>query len=364
MTKTQSILHNFLMISLGSLMVTTIGCGKKQADGQYCLGVEEDAECPSVDAVNDADMPYEPECSTIKYLEVTELSSQSDAPYLGYYGRDFGDTGDDEDGDTCCYTAIYREKLGAPDCVVGRPFVREEKNLVAELKEADHSSWKEGTQIDDVIEYGTAVEREFAGEFYLQVARYEHASVASFNRFALELIQFGAPPELLRLAQKAATDEIRHAQSSFSIANRLLKTKLQPGTLDINVEFHTNFRDFAAAILEEGAIQETIASLIAAEQLRVCKDAAISKYLQEVVLEEAEHAELAYASLRWCIEIGGEEIKDLIRERLEQEFVFSFSQFPVEAIEVLGLPSQDMVQATIDRGLRRVIIPSLRSLLE
>lgn len=239
--------------------------------------------------------------------------------------------------------------------------MREEEALVAELQENKDSSWKRNDQ--EILIYGTAGQREFAGEFYLQIARYEHASIASFHRFALELMQFGAPPELLQLAQKAATDEIRHAQSSFSIANRLLGTKFQPGRLDINVEFHQDLRSFAAAILEEGAIKETIAVLIAAEQLRVCKDATIAQYLQEVVSEESEHSELAYASLRWCIEVGGEEIKNLIRERLEQEFVFSLSQFPEEAIEALGLPSQAMVQATIERGLRGVIIPSLRSLL-
>lgn len=239
--------------------------------------------------------------------------------------------------------------------------MREKEGLVAAIVETGSGSWQRNAQ---EIKFGTDIEREFAGEFYLQIARYEHASIASFHRFAMELMQFGAPAELLEMAQKAATDEVRHAQSAFSIGNKLLGTSQQPGKLDINIAFHQELVSFASAILEEAAIQETLGVLIATEQLRVCKDETIAQYLREVVTEESEHSELAYASLRWCVEIGGEEIKTLIRERLEQPFTFSLSQFPEIGIDALGLPSQDAVKEAIDRGLRSVVIPSLRSLLD
>jgi hypothetical protein len=45
-----------------------------------------------------------------------------------------------------------------------------------------------------------------------QQALGEHASIASFNAFSLQLMVNGAPPSLLRAASKAADDEVRHAQ--------------------------------------------------------------------------------------------------------------------------------------------------------
>lgn len=181
---------------------------------------------------------------------------------------------------------------------------------------------------------------------------------------AKELMQLGAPPKLLELAQKAATDEIRHAQSAFSIANRLLRTSFQPAKLDINVPFHQDLKSFALAVLEEAAISETLGVLIASEQLRISEDEMIKQYLQEVMFEESEHSELAYETLRWCIEIGGEEIRELIQERLTQPFSYSLEQYPEEAIEELGILSKEMVKTTIEMGIFRVVIPSLRSLVD
>ena len=121
MTKTQTILQNFLMISLGSLMLSTIGC--KKEEGQYCMAIEEDAECPSVESINDSEMPYEPACSDIKYIKVTDLKSESDEPYCNSWETYYGDTGDNsEEGDTCYYTAVFREKLGEPQCSALKDF--------------------------------------------------------------------------------------------------------------------------------------------------------------------------------------------------------------------------------------------------
>lgn len=52
----------------------------------------------------------------------------------------------------------------------------------------------------------------------------EHASVASFNRFALNLMAFGAPPHLIRRSQQAALDETKHAELSYSLAALLNTT--------------------------------------------------------------------------------------------------------------------------------------------
>jgi len=343
------------MISLGGLMVS---CEPKKTDGLYCTGIEEEAECPTVTEINDSVMPLEEECSSVTYLEVTAFSSHSEDAYIDFGGPEYNDTG--MEGDTCCYTAVYREKVGGAECAIGRPFIQENQPVVASLNRSN-GSWKRN---DIGVVGGTKKQRQFAGQFYLDVARYEHASVASFNRFALELIKFGAPAHLVQQAQMAAMDEIRHAQSAFAIANQLLSENLQPGEMAIQCQLASSLEKFTSAVLEEAAIQETLAVLLAAEQLRIVQDPMIKSYLQEVVVEESRHSELAFATLRWCIEKGGESIKTLIRNRLNSEIVLETNNYPEQAIAALGLPSQSDLKDIVQVGIERVIRPSLLSLLK
>ena len=74
--------------------------------------------------------------------------------------------------------------------------------------------------------------RQRAGQAWLRAARSEHAAVASFARFSLDLMRLGAPPELLRASARAAADEVAHAQAAFGIAGALLGHPLGPGPLD------------------------------------------------------------------------------------------------------------------------------------
>ena len=47
------------------------------------------------------------------------------------------------------------------------------------------------------------------GAWWAEIAALEHASVASFARFTLQLLSLGAPPELLADVGQASADEIR-----------------------------------------------------------------------------------------------------------------------------------------------------------
>jgi hypothetical protein len=46
----------------------------------------------------------------------------------------------------------------------------------------------------------------------------EHASVAAFARFTLDLLALGAPADLVQSAQQALGDEIAHAELCFGLA--------------------------------------------------------------------------------------------------------------------------------------------------
>merc|ERR1712151_1128793 len=58
-------------------------------------------------------------------------------------------------------------------------------------------------------------------EEWVRRAKDEFISIASFNRFSLDLLRFGAPADLVAAAQKAALEEIGHAKLSFAVASRL-----------------------------------------------------------------------------------------------------------------------------------------------
>ena len=61
----------------------------------------------------------------------------------------------------------------------------------------------------------------------------EHASIAAFARFSLELLAFGAPPDLVEQAQAAMADETRHAKLCFALAGAYAERPIGPGALDM-----------------------------------------------------------------------------------------------------------------------------------
>lgn len=57
-------------------------------------------------------------------------------------------------------------------------------------------------------------------EWWSLAAQQEHASIASFSKFSLELMAVGAPAALLVRAHEAALDEINHARDGGRVRHR------------------------------------------------------------------------------------------------------------------------------------------------
>ena len=62
-------------------------------------------------------------------------------------------------------------------------------------------------------------QRRQLSQWWSEVGHLEHASVASFSRFSLQLMALGAPPALLKATQKATMDEIAHARMAYGLAS-------------------------------------------------------------------------------------------------------------------------------------------------
>jgi hypothetical protein len=134
------------------------------------------------------------------------------------------------------------------------------------------------------------------------MALMEHASVASFARFALHLLGLGAPPELLVATTAAMQDETRHAQLCFALARRYGGEDVGPGELALNDAFTNNdFESIVLAAVKEGCIGETVSALEATEAAEHCVDVPTREVLERIAREEAAHAELAWRFVAWAL---------------------------------------------------------------
>src|SRR5690606_32069497 len=107
------------------------------------------------------------------------------------------------DEEQCCYQITEQ--------CFGRPLLTQSGPLLAP------------TQLSGEVNGPLTDDAERLGAAWLEVARAEHASVASFQRLGLELLQLGAPLDLIRDAARAALDEIEHTELARGLVRRFLR---------------------------------------------------------------------------------------------------------------------------------------------
>ena len=130
----------------------------------------------------------------------------------------------------------------------------------------------------------------------------EHASVASFNRFAMELMALGAPPDLLLASLQAAGDEIVHARDCFGVASALSGRDVGPGELPVaGVLEDPSVEGILTRLLTEGCVEETVSTSLAALRLAHATDKRIRSTLERIVSDETRHAAFAWRSARWLL---------------------------------------------------------------
>ena len=127
--------------------------------------------------------------------------------------------------------------------------------------------------------------------------------IASFARFTLDLLAFGADSELVELAQRAGLDEIAHAKLCFGLAERYDGQVSGPAALDLHgVQPAATLRAAARAAFVEGCIGETQAALLARAALAHATDTGARAALERIADDEARHAELAYRFVAFALQ--------------------------------------------------------------
>ncbi len=144
-----------------------------------------------------------------------------------------------------------------------------------------------------------------AARFWRRQALGEHASIAAFARATLELMEAGAPLELVQRTLEAALDEVEHARQCLAIARGIDGEDPAIGPLPPTPPRHGDPADIARRTLVEAAIPETMAAQeLRASAARARED--VSSVLAQQAADEARHAELAWDTIAWC---GG--VRDL-----------------------------------------------------
>jgi hypothetical protein len=199
---------------------------------------------------------------------------------------------------------------------LGRPLLVQDAPRVA--KKSSRSDWT--TALAPAIAMLTPEERATLAEMWARDAASEHASIASFSRFSLQLLALGAPADLVEAAHLAALDEARHARDAYALASAYSGESIGPGTLDVNGALDhiadVTLARLAIETFEQGCVGETMAAWDAREKAALCNDSHVRDVLARVAEDEEQHAELAWRTVVWAVRAGGAEVKLALEESL------------------------------------------------
>jgi hypothetical protein len=269
-------------------------------------------------------------------------------------------------GTDCCY---FVEGSPIP-CYVGRTFFLDEGVVKADLRRG--RSWGHGLAGPrPEAALLPAATRRALGEAWARDGLFEHASVASFSRFSMQLLALGAPADLVRDTHAACIDEVRHAELCLMLASGYLGHDVEPSGLPFPsaVDVGADLAAVAAESALEGCVGETVAAVQAQVSLLRATDPAVREVLAVTVEDETRHAELAWRFLAWALEVGGPDV----RERVMRAFA-GFRPAPptpenldgvdLGLFEAHGRMVAGEARAIADQALADVVRPCLCALLE
>ena len=244
----------------------------------------------------------------------------------------------------------------------GRPLSVEGAHVVAEAVE--RTDWRKRDVDVDPSEL-TPAERERAVTAWTRAGLAEHASVASFNRFVLELMSLGAPPALLMESLQAAQDEVVHARDCFSVASALAGEPVGPGPLRVDrILDDPSVEGILTRLLAEGCVEETVSTSLAAQRLARATAPFVRSTLERIVADETRHAALAWRTARWML-AERPELVPLARAALTEAMA---RPCPTDgpavsaALQAHGVLSRADRARERERTLRDVVAPAVNAL--
>jgi hypothetical protein len=257
------------------------------------------------------------------------------------------------------YTAAYRARtVDCPAPADSKPTVKLrclEKHSSNELTFGGCVS--EGRRPERLVAAEPCAHEEASrlGRYFATVAHLEAAAVLAFEHMIAELLEHGAPRDLIEAARAARRDEIRHARATTRLAKRF---GVVPPAAHMAP---TPIRDLFAIALEneiEGVVRETLGAAIATWRAEHASDPDVRAVMGFIAEDERRHAELSWQVATWVR--ARLDVRE--RARLDERRRAAIDELPAtlggdparEVQELAGAPRNAIVQeliAKLDREL-------------
>lgn len=340
------------------------GCTKDSecGDNQICLCGDPVGQCVQASCTRDADCGAGFLCKS--------YDSSGGCSFTSFTCQSAADTcGSDADcgapQQLCLFnTAAKRFTCEGGGCAIGRPFLVEGEHRLAEL--GMRSDWRELALLPrlDALEPEL---RAHVAEQWARVALMEHASIAAFARFSLQLMSLGAPAELIELTTAAMADETKHAKACFALASHYAGEALGPTRLPVERSLdEASLHAIVINAIREGCIGETVAAIEAREAAEHATDPAVRALLLTISEDETRHAELAYRFVQWALTEGDAALGRAVRA----EFDSLSAESPEVVIGELehaalghGVVPEALRTAIRARAIAEVVLPCSRALV-
>ena len=261
--------------------------------GQICrcagTGLGLYTECIAAECTSDADCPAG---------EICGLSPDICAP--GGFLTACTTPNDTCDSDSQCAAPpcnFAGDHWECSNAACGRPFLVDAQAVLAPVAARD--DWRAIQRVPATVDAELAAR---LAEHWTTLGRLEHASVAAFAQFVLQLLAVGAPAALVGAAQQALADEVEHARLCFGLASLYSGSGVGPGPLAISgAGAHTQMPALIDAVIREACLGETLAAFEAREAAAQATDPAVRAVLEQIAGDELRHAELGWRFVQWAL---------------------------------------------------------------
>ena len=261
--------------------------------------------------------------------------------------------------DECCYVLTDFDFM---EWAEGRPFTVAGQARIADCDQpngwSQSSDWAPPTMSES--------DRTQLLSYWTETAQFEHASVASFARFSMQLMAIGAPAGLVAEATRAQADEIRHARIALGIASALADHELGLGQLPIDgaLDDAGDVRSILVDTIREACVNETVSAAQCQAAGEAAKDPFIKRALLDIAKDEQRHATLAWKTVRWILETHPE-LRDIAADSFAEAMSRPWAKAAHRGSELSdwGVLSGVSEQAVARRVIRQVVRPCAEALL-
>jgi hypothetical protein len=260
--------------------------------------------------------------------------------------------------DACCYIMTDLEMIcwspGRPFMVNGQP---QQVDCVSDNGWTTEASFDTGRLNRE--------QRRRLGAHWKRMALAEHASVAAFARFTMQLMSIGAPADLVAQATRAQGDEIRHALDCLTVASELSDETLGLGGLNIEgaLTNATDVNNILIDTIREACVNETVSAAQCQAAADEAQEPTIKAMLTQIAIDEQRHATLAWRTVRWIL-TEHPDLRDLAARTFEDAIAHPFvtSDDPGTDLGAFGALSASQDQEVAASVIRQVIRPCMDAL--